>query len=99
MRQVSKITRNIAESLAIQALAFLAEEPQRLADFLSLSGIGPQTIRRAAADPAFLAGVLDHVAADESLLLAFAGGAGVDPGDIGKARAALADPGPGQEVS
>jgi hypothetical protein len=35
--------------------------------------------------------VLDHVAGDETLLLAFANENGIDPEDIGRARDALAD--------
>jgi hypothetical protein len=46
-------------------------------------------IRRAAADPSFLAGVLDHVGGDEALLLAVAEHAGVRPQDIERAQAAL----------
>jgi len=75
--------------LAIQALAFLAREPQRLAAFVSATGIPPGGIRDAASEPGFLAGVLDHMLGDESLLLAFAAGAGIDPAGIEKARRAL----------
>lgn len=89
MAQVSRITHNTAESLAIQALSFLAEEPGRLSHFLAVSGISPETIRQAAREPAFLAGVLDHMASDESLVLAFARQAGVDAGTIASARIAL----------
>ncbi len=90
MRKRNSISRETAESLAVQALGFLAEDPERLGRFLALSGIGPERIRVAAAEPGFLAGVLDHVAADESLLLAFAAHAGIDPADMEGARGALA---------
>ena len=43
--------------------------PQR---FLAVTGLGPHNLRQAASDPAFLASVLDYVAADEGLLVAFA---------------------------
>ena|SRR5262245_51168385 len=84
--------REAAEILAIQALGFLAEDPSRLARFLAMSGVGPQRIRAAASDPAFLAGVLDHVASDESLLIAFAEHAGITPAAVKQAHAALAGP-------
>ena len=45
-------------------------------------------IRKAAADPAFLAGVLDHVVGDEPLLVAVAAHAGVTPQTIESAQAA-----------
>jgi hypothetical protein len=83
------ISRDGAESLAVQALAFLAQEPERLGQFLAASGIGPEMIRKAAADPSFLAGVLDFIAADEPLLLAFAQHAGIDPRTVERAHALL----------
>lgn len=67
------------EMLAISALSFLAEEPERLSRFLDLTGLSPITLRRAAAEPRFLASVLDYLVADESLLLAFAANAQVAP--------------------
>jgi Protein of unknown function (DUF3572) len=89
--------REAAELLAIQALTFLAEEPERLARFLALAGIGPEAIRAAASEPRFLNGLLDHIASDEALLLQFAAQAGVDPAEIGRARAALAGSRQGHE--
>ena len=77
--------REAANSLAVQALTYLARDSERLARFLALSGIGPQSIRAAASSPGFLAGVLEHIAGDEALLLAFATDADVDPTDVGKA--------------
>jgi hypothetical protein len=75
--------------LAIQALTFLANEPERLAQFLAATGIGPDSLRKAAREPLFLAGVLDHLANDEKLLTAFAGEAKIDPLCISDARIAL----------
>jgi hypothetical protein len=89
MKTRSSGTREAAEMLAIQALGYLAEEPERLAAFLSASGIAAEDIRGAAGDPAFLQGVLDHMLGDEQLLIGFADSAGIDPADIGKARRAL----------
>jgi Protein of unknown function (DUF3572) len=89
MAKGGSITRESAENLAIQALAFLAGDPDRLGRFLAGTGIGPQAIRKAAADPAFLAGVLDHVVADEALLLAVAHHAGVSPLTVERAQAVL----------
>lgn len=82
-------TRENAEMLAIQALGFIAEEPERLGAFLAATGLAQEAIRGAAREPGFLAGVLDHMLGDENLLLAFANGAGIDPGAIARARHAL----------
>jgi hypothetical protein len=81
-----------AENVAIQALSFLAADPARLGRFLAATGIGPADIRAAAREPRFLAGVLDHIADDESAMLAFAQEAGLAPALIARARAALSEP-------
>jgi hypothetical protein len=89
MAQRFKLTREAAESVAVQALSFIAEEPEQLGRFLAMSGIGPESLRAAAAEPGFLAGVLDHLLADEQLLIAFAERAGLGPAEIGRARGML----------
>jgi len=86
--------REAAEQLAVSALGFLAAEPDRLSRFLSLSGLGPQNLRAAAADPAFLASVLDYLLSDEPLLLAFAAAQEQAPETIAAARRALGEPPP-----
>ena len=89
MKRPSPSTRENAEIMAVQALSFLAEDPERLGAFLSMTGIGPDAIRDAAREPGFLAGVLEHILDNEPLLLAFAEAAGLDPADIARARNAL----------
>ena len=81
--------RKAAEALAVQALEFLAGEPERLGRFLAMSGIGPETLRAAASEPHFLAGVLEHVTSDERLLLDFAAHAEIQPPVVMRAAAAL----------
>jgi hypothetical protein len=75
--------------LAIQALAFIGQEPDRLDAFLAVTGLTPEQIREAAREPDFLAGVLEHMLGDENLLVAFAQNAGIDPADIARASNAL----------
>ena len=75
--------------LAIQVLAFIAEEPERLAGFLAVTGIAADDIRAAAREQNFLAGVLEHMLDNESLLIAFAQSAGLDPASVARARNAL----------
>jgi hypothetical protein len=81
--------RDKAEMLAIQALAFIAAEPERLSRFLDMTGIPPNEMRNAASQPGFLAGVLEHMLGDENLLIAFADDAAADPADIARARQTL----------
>lgn len=78
-----------AQEVAILVLTFLAAEPERLDRFLALSGIGLDSLRAAAGEPGFLAGVLDHLLSDEAMLLAFAEGQGLAPAAIARARTAL----------
>jgi hypothetical protein len=78
-----------AEMLAVQALAFIAGDPDRLGRFLAITGIGPAEIRIAAREPHFLAGVLDHIASDEALLMLFAEQSGLEPKTIAHARRVL----------
>ena len=83
------MAREAAEQLAIQALSFIAADTERLGRFLALTGIGPAEIREAAREPGFLAGVLEFVAGDDRLVMAFAAEAGIEPEHVNKARAAL----------
>jgi hypothetical protein len=89
MKTPLRPARETAEMLAIQALAFIAEEPERLNLFLVSTGIDAAEIRTASREPGFLAGVLEHMLADESLLIAFADSAGIDPAALARARSVL----------
>ena len=80
----SKARQEAATELAVAALSFLAAEPERLERFLALTGLGPQSLRAAAREPSFLIGVLEHVAGDETLLLAFADEGEIDPQAVGR---------------
>ena len=79
------------EMVAIQALAFIAEDPDRLERFLSLTGTRPETLRSGAATPGFLSGVLQHLIGWEPWLLEFAASAGMTPADVVTAADRLAD--------
>lgn len=79
----------VAEIVAIQALNFLAGDPARLGAFLSETGIGPQTLRASAADPKFLAGVLDFILKDDDTVKAFSEVSQLPPATIAAAREAL----------
>jgi len=89
MKARSRPTKEAAEMLAIQALAFISEDPDRLGGFLSVTGLTIEGIRDAARQSGFLSGVLDHMLGNESLLMAFADSAALDPADVARARGAL----------
>ena len=90
MKQGPAPTREQAEELAIQALTFIAGDPERLGRFLAITGIGPGEIRAAAREPGFLAGVLEYMASDDRLISAFAAENNLSPADLDRSRAALA---------
>ncbi|KPL51045.1 DUF3572 domain-containing protein [Prosthecomicrobium hirschii] len=83
-----------AEGIAIAALGFLAERPEHLGRFLAESGIGPETLRVAATDPGFLAGILDFLMNDESLLLEFTENRRLRPLMVAAAHHRLSGPHP-----
>ncbi|SDN06815.1 DUF3572 domain-containing protein [Afipia sp. GAS231] len=84
--------REVAEIVAIQALTFVAGDPERLGLFLAESGLGPETLRTAAANPQFLASVLDFVMRDDATVKAFADASQLDPTNVAAARQVLGDP-------
>ena len=84
--------REVAEIVAIQALSFVAGEPERLGLFLAETGIGPETLRNAASNPNFLLSVLDFVLRDDATVKAFAQQNELHPTNIAAAREALGDP-------
>ena len=92
MKKSVQNPREVAEIVAVQALSFIAGEPERLGTFLAESGIGPETLRTAAADPRFLANVLDFVMRDDATVKAFADASKLHPTNIAAARQVLGDP-------
>ncbi|MGJ0506961.1 MAG: DUF3572 family protein [Methylocystis sp.] len=78
-----------ASELALRALAFLAQDEERAARFLALTGLEGSEVRNLLGEPAFQLAVLDHLAGDEALLLAFVGAESLPPEVVGRARRAL----------
>jgi hypothetical protein len=83
--------RQMAEIVAVQALSFLASQPERLGSFLAETGLGPETLRTAASDPQFLIGVLEFVLRDDNTVKAFAEASELDPTTVAAALQALED--------
>jgi Protein of unknown function (DUF3572) len=89
-----------AEAMAASALAFLTADSARLTRFLADTGLDPQTLAQGLSDGG--AGVIDaaleHVMADESLLLVFASEVRRKPEEIMAAQHILAGPAPDRSV-
>ena len=92
MKKPVQNPREVAEIVAIQALNFVAGDPERLGLFLAETGIGPDTLRKSAADPRFLISVLDFVLRDDATVKAFAKASELHPTNIAVAREVLGDP-------
>ena len=60
-----------AAAISFKALAFLAGDSDRLGRFMALTGIEPRGIRVLVGERSFQAAVLEHLLADETLLLQF----------------------------
>ena len=89
LKKMQSASVDSARSLAVSALTFIAADPYRLSRFLDITGLGPDNLRTAAADPAFLGSVLDYLVADEKLLVEFAADAALKPEAVARAQAAL----------
>ena len=83
------MTPDMAETVALQALGHLVGDEAALDRFMALTGIGGPEIRASAADPAFLAGVLDFYLGNEAQLLEMCEATGLAPELPLRARRAL----------
>lgn len=81
--------REIAETVALQALAWLMGPSELGQTFFGASGLSPEDLRTRATEPETLAAVLDFVLMDDDWVMAFAADAGLAPDRVARARAAL----------
>lgn len=86
-------TPNAAHNLAMEALVHLAGEPDLIEGFLAATGLDPADLRRAAQSPDIALHVLDYLLEDDRRVLAAAAAMQVAPGELMRARTALAGPG------
>jgi hypothetical protein len=77
------------DAVAVAALGWIAGNEDMLSRFLALTGIEAGQIRLAAAEPGFLAGVLDFLLAHEPSLMAFCNETETDPELVTRAREEL----------
>jgi len=73
------MTQDLAETLALQALAHIIGEPDLCGKFLDLTGIGPSDLPARVSDGIFLAAVLEFLLGDEPRLLEFCSAMQIDP--------------------
>lgn len=78
-----------AETLAMQALVWLAGQEEHLSRFVALTGVGPASFRQRAQDPVFLGAVLDFLMSDDATVIAFCDSEGIAYDQPRAARIAL----------
>jgi hypothetical protein len=66
------MTDDLAEALALQAVAFLVADDDLVAGFLAASGATRDDLRSRLGDRGFLVGALDHLLSDDGAVLRFA---------------------------
>ena len=71
------MTPDAAETVAIQALAWLAGNDEICPVFMGSTGTSAQDMRDRASDPAFLASVLEFLTMDDAWVIAFCDEAGL----------------------
>jgi len=86
------MTPQVAETLALDGLAFLAGDPDRLERFLRLTGLEGSTLRARASDPDVLRAVLDFLLADDTTVGDFCRERGLEARDLHMANRLLGEP-------
>lgn len=84
------MSSDAAETLALQALAWLVTNDDLLPVFLGSTGAAQEDLRARAAEPEFLGSVLDFLMMNDAWVIAFCDANGATPYDYPmQARAAL----------
>ncbi|MAQ84910.1 MAG: hypothetical protein CMH12_16920 [Maritimibacter sp.] len=78
-----------AETLAVQALGWIAASDDLMPVFMGATGISIDDIRARASEPEFLASVLDFLLMDDAWITGFCDTAGQPYDAVMRARAAL----------
>ena len=86
------MTPDIAQTIALKALGFIANSEGALDRLMELSGLDRLTLRERAGEPEVLASLLDFLLMDEGLLVEFCQDESLDPKDIHMARHLLGGP-------
>ena len=81
--------RETAETIALQALTWLAGNDELLPVFMGATGASESDVRAGATDPQFLGAVLDFILMEDAWVIACCDKMGLDYGDLQLARQAL----------
>ncbi len=67
-----RMTDDVAEAMALQAIAYLMADEALMTGFLAASGCAPEELKGRLKDRGFLVGALDYLLSDDSVVIAFA---------------------------
>ena len=87
-------TRDGAEMIGLQAVAWMAANDELLPVFMGATGAGETDFRQGLQDPVFQASVLDFLMMDDAWVMAFCDSVGLPHAALAEVRAAL--PGGGE---
>jgi len=83
------LSKDGAEQVALQAIAWLAGNDDLLPVFMGSTGVDEDAFRNGVADPEFQASVLDFIMMDDAWVIAFCDVAAIPYDRLMQARAAL----------
>lgn len=89
LRTVAKTHFLSAETLAELCLGQLAEDPQQLAEFMTMTGYSPAALRAAVGSDQLGRGLIDYFASNEPLLLALCANNSLKPEEFMRVWAQL----------
>lgn len=89
MQRHQQASSDRAGNMALEYMAYLASDADKLAAFCDQHSLGATELKGRLADPVFQGFLLDNLLQDESELLAFAAQAGIKPETILPLRASL----------
>lgn len=86
------LTKERAETLALQGLGFLATQPEELERFLRSSGLELEELRTRASDPDILRAILEFILADDTRVTGLCQELEIEPRDLHAANHVLGHP-------
>jgi Protein of unknown function (DUF3572). len=86
------LTKDRAETIALEGLRLLAGSPDELERFLKLSGIDLNELRAKASDPDLLRAVLDHILTVDERVTELCEATGSNPQELHAAAYILGQP-------
>ncbi len=89
MTRQAPLSADAAHDIAVQALTFIAGDPDVLGRFLGTTGWTAQSLQEPETRKTLPPAALEYLMGADDLLLTFAANAGIDPADVARAHHVL----------